>query len=79
MMNNYEVTFNRSGEITKVHTEAETNYKAILKCIPVMAKKYGVSKESMIRYFTSDKLNCECKEVKNGVDREIEEIHQVPF
>ena len=72
-MNKYKVIFNYQGEISKMETEAETNYKAILKCLPVMAKKYGVKKESMIRYFTSDKLNCEAietkrqsKEIKNG-------------
>ncbi|AZF89980.1 hypothetical protein [Methanosarcina virus MetMV] len=72
-MNKFKVVFNYQGEISKMETEAETNYKAILKCLPVMAKKYGVKKESMIRYFTSDKLNCEAietkrqsKEIKNG-------------
>lgn len=73
MMSKFKVVFNYQGEISKMETEAETNYKAILKCLPVMAKKYGVKKESMIRYFTSDKLNCEAietkrqsKEIKNG-------------
>jgi hypothetical protein len=47
-----------------METEADSNYNAIMKCIPIMAKKYGVKKESMIRYFTSDKLNCEAIETK---------------
>jgi hypothetical protein len=42
-----------------METKADNNYKAILKCIPIMAKKYGVTKETMIRYFTSDRLNCQ--------------------
>ena len=58
-MNKYKVIFNYQGEISKMETEADSNYKAIMKCIPIMAKKYGVTKETMIRYFTSDRLNCQ--------------------
>jgi hypothetical protein len=61
-MNQYEVTFNRSGEITKLKTEAETHYQAILNGCSIMAKRYGVTKASMIRFFNADKLNCECHE-----------------
>ena len=60
-MNKYKVIFNHHGEINEMTTEAADNYHAILKCLPVMAKKYGVRRESMIRYFSSEKLNCEAK------------------
>lgn len=60
-MNKYEVVFNYQGERSVMTTEAADNYHAILKCLPVMAKKYGVRRESMIRYFSSEKLNCEAK------------------
>jgi hypothetical protein len=63
-MNKYRVIFNYSGEINEMTTEAADNYHAILKCLPIMAKKYGIKKESMIRYFSSDKLNCEAKILK---------------
>lgn len=72
-MSKFKVIFNYQREISTMTTHADTHYNAILKCLPVMAKKYGVKKESMIRYFTSDKLNCEAietkrqsKEIKNG-------------
>ena len=60
-MNDYELTFNRSGEVVKLNTKADTHYQAILNGCGIMAKRYGVSKNSMIRYFTADKLNCEAK------------------
>lgn len=60
-MNEYEVTFNRSGEVSKFHVEAKDSYQAILIGCGIMAKKYGVGRDSMIRYFTADKLNCEAK------------------
>ena len=63
MMNQYEVIFNRSGEITKLKTEAPSHYQAILNSCSVMAKRYGVSKESLIRYFASDKQNVETKKI----------------
>lgn len=56
-MNKYKCTFNRSGEVIVMHTEAMTHYQAILNCIGIMTKRYGVSKNSLIRYFTADKLN----------------------
>lgn len=56
-MNRYRCTFNRSGEVVVMETEAMTHYQAILNCIGVMAKKYGVRKDSLIRYFSADKLN----------------------
>jgi hypothetical protein len=62
-MNKFKVVFNYQGEISTMTTEADTHYNAILKCLPVMAKKYGVKKESMIRYFTSDRLNCQAQEL----------------
>jgi len=62
-MHNYLCTFNYHGEITKMNTEATTNYQAILNCLSIMAKKYGISKNSLIRYFSADKLNHEVKEV----------------
>jgi hypothetical protein len=65
-VNKYEVTFNYQGEISRMKMEASDNYHAILKCLPVMARKYGVNKKSMIRYFTSDKLNCEAKAIGEG-------------
>lgn len=65
-MNKYKVIFNYSGEVTEMQTEADTNYNAIMKCLPVMAKRYGVTRDSMIRYFTSDRLNVEAKELKNA-------------
>jgi len=60
-MNKYLVKFNYHGEMNEMTTEAADNYHAILKCLPVMAKKYGVTKNTMIRYFTADKLNCEAE------------------
>jgi hypothetical protein len=60
-MNKYSVTLNHQREITKMETEAKTHYQAILNCLSVMAKRYGVSKASMIRYFTADKQNVEVK------------------
>lgn len=61
-MNKYKVIFNYQGEISKMETKSDNNYKAILKCLPIMAKKYGVTKETMIRYFTSERLNCQAQE-----------------
>ena len=79
-MNKYELTFNRSGEITKMKTEAPTHYQAILNGCSVMAKRYGVTKASMIRFFKSDKLNNECHEIEPaGFARDIEEIKETPF
>ena len=62
-MNKYELTFNKSGEITKLRTEAQSHYQAILNGCSVMAKRYGVTRKSMITYFNADKLNSECKEI----------------
>jgi len=64
-MNKYTVTFNYNREITELQTEAQTNYQAILKCLAVMARKYGVSRNSMIRYFSSEQQNIDCKEKTN--------------
>jgi hypothetical protein len=65
-MNKYRVIFNYSGEINEMTTDAADSLHAILKCMPVMARKYGVNKKSMIRYFTSEKLNCEAKAIGEG-------------
>jgi len=65
-MNNYECTFNYHGEVSKMKTQAMTHYQAILNCLAIMAKKYGVTKNSLIRYFSADKLNHEVKEVTNA-------------
>ena len=75
-MNQYEVTFNKSGEITKLNTEAETHYTAIMKCLVVMAKKYGITKNSMIRDFNCEKIKMECHEIKNGFARPITPIQE---
>lgn len=56
-MNKYRCTFNRSGEVVTMETEAMTHYQAILNCLGIMAKRYGVKKDSLIRYFTAEKLN----------------------
>lgn len=64
-MNKYRCTFNRSGEIVVMETEATTHYGAILNCLGIMAKKYGVRKDSLIRYFTADKLNNSVEIIKN--------------
>jgi hypothetical protein len=40
-----------------METEAMTHYQAILNCLGIMAKRYGVKKDSLIRYFTAEKLN----------------------
>jgi hypothetical protein len=56
-MNKYRVTFNRSGEITTMTTEATTHNGAVLNCLGIMSKKYGVKKDSLIRYFTPERLN----------------------
>ena len=63
-MNKYKVIFNYHGEINEMTTEAADNYHAILKCLPVMAKKYGVKRDSMIRYFQSGKMNCEARKAE---------------
>ena len=62
-MNKYICTFNYHGEVTKMNTEATTNYQAILNCLGVMAKRYGITKNSLIRYFSADKQNHEAKEL----------------
>jgi hypothetical protein len=59
ILNKYKVTFNYQGELNVMTTEAADNYHAILRCMPIMAKKYGVKKDTMIHYFSADKLNCE--------------------
>jgi len=69
-MNNYACTFNYHGEVTVLKTEADTHYQAITKCLNVMAKRYGVSKRTMITHFTDDKLNHEVKEITD---------EQIPF
>jgi hypothetical protein len=69
-MNNYKVTFNYHGEISTMNTEADTNYNAILKCLPVMAKKYGVTRDSMIRYFTADKQNRAAEVIEIGYEEQ---------
>lgn len=56
-MNKYKCTFNRSGEVTVMETEAATHQQATLNCLAVMAKRYGVKKDSLIRYFTPERLN----------------------
>lgn len=60
-MNKYLVKYNRSGEVTELEVKAETNYGAILSGLGVMAKKYGVSKSSLILYFSTENLNVEAK------------------
>jgi len=67
-MNKYKVVFNYHGEINEMTTEAADNYHAILQCLPVMAKKYGVKKDTMIHYFTADKLNQEAILIKEAVN-----------
>lgn len=62
-MTNYLCKFNYRGEVTELKTEANGHYQAILRCLAVMARRYGVSRQSMINYFTADRLNNECKEV----------------
>jgi hypothetical protein len=62
-MNNYLCTFNYQGEVTEMHTKAMTHYQAILNCLSIMAKKLGVGKNSLIRYFDANKLNHEVKEI----------------
>lgn len=63
-MNKYRVTFNYHGENNVMTTEATDNYHAILRCLPVMAKKYGISRQTMIHYFQADKLNNSAELVK---------------
>lgn len=60
-MNNYLVKLCYQGEITEWNTEAKSHYTALLKCLAPAARKYGVSKRSMIRYFTAERLNHEVK------------------
>lgn len=61
-MNKYRVVFNYNREIKEFETEANTHYQAILKCLPIMSKIYGVSRQSMLRYFNCEKQNVEVKE-----------------
>jgi hypothetical protein len=63
-MNKYLVKFNYHGEITEMKTTANSHYQAILNCLSIMAKRYGVTKNSMITYFDANKLNHEVKEIK---------------
>ncbi|MDD4390232.1 MAG: hypothetical protein PHW03_05450 [Eubacteriales bacterium] len=56
-MNKYKCTFNRSGEVIVMETEAMTHNQATLNCLAIMAKRYGVKKDSLIRYFKPEKLN----------------------
>jgi len=60
-VNKYRCTFNKSGEITVLETSANTHYQAISNCLSVMAKRYGVKKQSLIRYFQAEQLNHEVK------------------
>lgn len=60
-MDNYECVFNYQREKTVLTTEANSHYNAILKCLAVMAKKYGVKRQTMINYFKAEKLNHESK------------------
>ena len=60
-MNKYSCRLNYQGELTEMTTEAETHYQAILNCLSVLSKKYGIKKRSLIQYFTANKLNHEVK------------------
>jgi len=55
---NYTYTFNYQRELTTLTTEAPSPEAGKQKCIAALAKKYCVSRQKMVGYFT-DKLNCE--------------------
>lgn len=65
-MNNYLCSFNYYGQTSEMETKAMTHYQAILNCLSIMAKKYGVNKRSLICYFNAEKLNHEVREVINA-------------